>query len=72
MPTTIVSIPGIHCAACATLIKDVSSDFPEIQSVDVDVTSKQVTIQHGDDFPKDKWIAAVEELDAKYKVQPVF
>ena len=70
--TTIVSIPGIHCDACANLIKDVSSDFPEIQSVDVDVNAKQVTLKHSDDFPKDRWVSAIEELDSKYKVEPLF
>lgn len=72
MPTTIVSIPGIHCDACATLIKDVSTDFPEIQQVDVDTNAKQVTLKHTDDFPKDRWVAAIEELGDTYKVQPVF
>ncbi len=72
MPTTIVSVPGIHCEACSSLIKDVSSDFPEIESVEVDINSKQVTLKHTDDFPKEKWAAALEELGDKYKVQPVF
>ena len=72
MATTIVSIPGIHCDACSTLIKDVSSDFSEIESVEVDTHSKQVTVKHNDDFPKDRWVAAVEELGDTYKVQPIF
>ena len=67
---TTVSIPGIHCDACSTLIKDVSSDFPEIESVEVDTNSKQVTVKHNDDFPKDRWVAAIEELGDTYKVQP--
>lgn len=69
---TTVSIPGIHCDACATLIKDVSSDFPEIESVEVDINSKQVTLKHTEDFSKDRWTAAIEELGDTYKVQPVF
>lgn len=69
---TIVSIPGIHCDACATLIKDVSSDFAEIENVDVDINAKQVTLKHSDDFPKGRWISAIEELGDTYKVQPVF
>lgn len=72
MHTTIVSIPGIHCDACVSLIKDVSSDFPEIESVDVDLHSKQVTLKHTEDFPKQNWIGALEDLGDKYKVEPVF
>ena len=72
MNTTIVSIPGIHCDACSSLIKDVSSDFPEIESVEVDINSKQVTLKHTEDFPKENWIRALEDLGDKYKVEPVF
>lgn len=68
---TTVSIPGIHCDACATLIKDVSADFPEIQSVAVDTTSKRVTIEHADSFPKERWIDAIEELGDAYKVDTI-
>ncbi len=72
MQTTIVSIPGIHCDACSTLIKDVSSEFPAVQSIDVDTISKQVSLKHGEDFDKEKWVAAIEELGDTYKVHPVF
>ncbi len=68
---TILSIPGIHCNACATIIKDVSADFPAIQSIEVDTTSKRVTLTHTDDFPKERWIAAIEELGDTYKVDSV-
>ena len=66
---TIVSIPGIHCASCAALIRDVSSEFPQIQSIDVDESSKRVTIEHADDFDFDRWKREIEALDEKYKVQ---
>ncbi len=72
MQTTIVSIPGIHCDACSTLIKDVSSEFPAVQRVDVDTISKQVSLKHSEDFDKGKWVAAIEELGDTYKVQPIF
>ncbi len=68
---THVSIPGIHCASCAALIKDVSSEFPSIKSVDVDVETKKVTLDHDESFDKQKWTAEIEALDEKYKVQPV-
>jgi copper chaperone CopZ len=70
MTTTTVSIPGIHCAACANLIKDVSSDFPQIQRVDVDIEKKTVTLEHADDFDQNAWNTEVESLGDTYKVQP--
>ncbi len=66
---TTLSIPGIHCDACATLIKDVSADFPEIQNVAVDTTSKRVTLDHTDDFPKERWVEAIEALGDAYSVE---
>jgi len=68
---TTVSIPGIHCASCAALIKDVSSEFPAIKNVDVDIDTKNVTLEHEENFDKQKWTEEIEALDEKYKVQPV-
>lgn len=68
---TRVSIPGIHCASCAALIKDVSSEFPSIHSIDVDVETKNITLDHDESFDKQKWTEEIEALDEKYAVQPV-
>lgn len=65
---TTVSIPGIHCAACATLIKDVSSEFSSIKSVDVDIETKKVTLDHEEDFDLKQWKSEIESLDNKYAV----
>lgn len=68
---TTVSIPGIHCPSCAALIKDVSSEFPSIKNVDVDIDTKKVTLDHDESFDKQKWQEEIEALDEKYKVQSV-
>ncbi len=67
---TTVSIPGIHCASCAALIKDVSSEFPSIKNIDVDINTKKVTVEHDESFDKQKWTEEIEALDEKYKVHP--
>lgn len=67
----IVTIPGIHCASCAVLIKDVSSEFPSIQNVDVDVDTKSITLEHDESFDLKKWTEEIEALDPKYKVVPL-
>lgn len=66
---TTVSIPGIHCEGCAALIKDVSLEFPQIQSVEVDLAMKKVTLEQADlDF--EAWKAAIELLGDTYRVFP--
>ena len=65
---TTISIPGIHCASCSALIKDVSSEFPAIKSVDVDIDTKKVTLDHDENFDMQKWSAEIESLDPKYKI----
>lgn len=65
---TIVSIPGMHCASCAALIKDVSSEFSQIQKVDVDIAAKKVTIEHGMDLPFEAWKAEIEALGDAYTI----
>ena len=65
---TTVSIPGIHCASCAALIKDISSEFASIKSVDVDVDTKKVTLDHEEGFDFQQWKKEIESLDRKYAV----
>ncbi len=65
---TTVSIPGIHCASCAALIKDVSSEFPSIKNISVDVDTKKVTLDHDETFDMQKWSTEIESLDPKYKI----
>lgn len=71
MSITIVSIPGMHCASCAALIKDVSSEFPSIKSINVDIDMKKVTLDHDEGFDMQKWTTEIEALDPKYKIYPV-
>jgi len=67
---TTVSIPGIHCSGCAALIKDVSSEFPSIKTVEVDLETKSVTLDHDDGFEMGKWTQEIESLDPKYTIHP--
>lgn len=68
MTTTRVSIPGIHCTGCASLIKDISGDFPAVQKVDVDVDTKIVSLDHDASFDMAAWKAEVENANSAYKV----
>lgn len=66
---TTVTIPGIHCASCAALIKDISSEFPAITGIDVDIEKKTVTLDHDNDFDRIAWTKEIEALDEKYKIR---
>jgi len=68
---TVVSIPGIHCEGCAELIKDVSSEYPQIKKLDVDLNAKTVVLDHEPDFDRAKWSEEIESLGDTYKVHPV-
>ncbi len=67
---TILSIPGIHCEGCASLIKDVSSEFPSIKNIVIDISTKKVTLNHDESFDRRKWTEEIEALDSKYKIHP--
>lgn len=68
MLSTTISIPGMHCASCATLIKDVSSGFSAIRRVEADLQKKTVTIAHDASFDFQAWKRAIEELGDAYKI----
>lgn len=58
----------MHCASCAALVKDVSSDFTEVTGSEVDLASKIVTLTHTDDFDITQWKSAIEDLGSEYAV----
>lgn len=65
---TTVQIPGMHCASCVSLVKDVSSDFSEIKTVEVNLDSKEVVIEHDGELNLGKWKSEIEALGDAYKV----
>lgn len=68
---TTVSIPGMHCDSCAALIKDVSAEFSAIKNVSVDLHTKNVTLEHEEEFDWQKWMKEIEALGETYKVHPL-
>jgi copper chaperone CopZ len=47
--TTTYSVPAIHCAHCATSIREEVFEVEGVEQVDVDIETKAVTI-HGRDL----------------------
>lgn len=65
---TTVSIPGIHCEGCSRLIQDVSKDTAGVTSVQVDLTTKKVVINHDERFAFADWKKDIESLNPDYVV----
>ena len=68
---TLVSVPGIHCPSCAALLKDVSSEFPAITQVEVNVVQKTVSLEHDAALDFEAWAAEVATLGDAYKVRVI-
>ncbi|MFA6024339.1 MAG: heavy metal-associated domain-containing protein [Candidatus Gracilibacteria bacterium] len=66
---TTVSIPGMHCNSCATTVKEVSSDFPAIQTVEVNLETKVVSVEHDENFDLAAWTEEIEALGEEYRVE---
>ena len=68
MPTDslIYSVPGVHCGHCRAAITDEVSRVAGVDSVDVDLDAKRVTVQ-GEGLSDDAVRAAIDE--AGYEVE---
>lgn len=65
---TSFSIPGIHCNGCAELITDVSGDVPGVIATRVHLDTKEVVVEHDEDFNAQEWKKEIEALDPKYAI----
>jgi copper chaperone CopZ len=65
MPTTTYSVPGISCGHCITSITGEVSEVPGVAQVDVDLTTKTVSVT-GDPLDDAAIRAAIDE--AGYEV----
>ena len=64
--TTTVTAPEIVCGGCASSIKKALGNVEGVSEVDVDVTTKKVTVKHGESVSREKIVAALD--DAGYTV----
>jgi copper chaperone CopZ len=60
------SVPAIHCAHCATSIREEVSEVEGVERVDVDLETKVVTI-HGRELHDPALRAAIKE--AGYEIE---
>lgn len=65
---TTVAIPGICCDSCVRVIRSVSSLYPQILHLNIDLTSKRVMLRHTEEFDEAAWAALLEERGEKYKI----
>ena len=58
--TVTYSVPAIHCAHCAMSIREEISEVEGVETIDVDLDSKLVTVS-GRELDDGKLRAAIEE-----------
>ena len=58
--TLTYTVPAIHCAHCGMSIREEVSEVDGVESVDVDLETKVVTI-HGSELSDEKLRAAIQE-----------
>ena len=65
---TTFKIPGMHCKSCATLVAELSKEFPAVHDVSVDLETKDVTLDHDETLDVKAWSTEIESLGDEYKV----
>lgn len=61
MSTTTFTAPEIECQGCANSIKKSVGAVPGVQSVEVDITTKQVSVAHEASTPVAAIASAIEK-----------
>ena len=59
--TTKVTAPDIVCGGCATAIKNAFGRVEGVKTVDVDVSSKEVSVEHLDHIGREKILDVLDK-----------
>jgi copper chaperone len=54
-------VPGVSCQHCVNAITKEVSALPSVQSVQVALDNKTVTVEHGEQVDTDQIVAAINE-----------
>jgi Cu2+-exporting ATPase len=66
---TVLAVPGVHCAGCITKIEKGIAGIPGLLSARVNVTAKQLTIEHAASLEVPELVAAIGRLG--FESQPL-
>ena len=58
--TTTVTAPEIVCGGCASSIKKALGNVEGVSNVDVDVATKKVTVNHGENVSRERIVDALD------------
>lgn len=58
----------MHCDSCLTLLTEVSEEFPTVHGVNVNLETKELTLDHDDNLDLAAWKQEIEALGDDYKV----
>lgn len=62
------AVPGMHCGHCKTAVEGELERVPGVDSIDVDLETKLVTVR-GNEFDRANVIAAIDE--AGYEAEEI-
>ncbi len=61
MTTTTINVPSMSCQHCVKSIHDTVKGISGVESVNVDLDTKMVTVLHDDQVSKSILISAIED-----------
>lgn len=59
--TTKVTAPDIVCGGCANSIKKALGNLEGVRSVEVDVPTKEITVEHDASVPNERIVEALDK-----------
>lgn len=62
-----IHVDGMHCASCASLVKDAVQSIPGVRSCELDPKTGGGTIEHDEPFDADRLKKEVESLGYRFR-----
>lgn len=60
MPTTVISVPEVHCGHCVESIEGALNPLDGVTSASVSLDDTNVTVEHDDTVTRDQLVAEIE------------
>lgn len=61
MPTTVISVPEVHCDHCVTSLEGALQPLDGVTAASVSLEQTDVTVEHDRTIDRDQLVAAIEE-----------
>lgn len=61
MPTTVISVPEVHCGHCVSSIEGALNPLDGVRSATVSLEDTNVTVDHDDTVTRDQLVTEIED-----------